>query len=111
MARMGSSGDGWGHIGATSGPRSIGSQRTTPVTIGQTTAQLTEQTQPSAAGHRDRPAVPDTEEVTPTAEALLWLASDSASHQAVHRRSGVARAVVLRPLGCNEATKEGALTC
>ena len=48
--------------GATSGPRSTGSQRTTPVTIGHTTAQLTEQTRPSAAGHRDRPAVPDTEE-------------------------------------------------
>src|SRR5918994_7022598 len=67
MVRMGSSGDGWGHIGATSGPRSTGSQRTTPVTIGHTTAQLTEQTRPSAAGHRDRPAVPDTEAHTGSA--------------------------------------------
>src|SRR4029453_16191383 len=43
--------------GATSGPRSTGSQRTTPVTIGQTTAQLTEETQPSAAGRRDPPEI------------------------------------------------------
>jgi hypothetical protein len=61
----------WGHVGATSGPRSTGSQRTTPVTIGQTTAQLTEQTRPSAAAHRDRPAVPDMEEVMPAAGLAL----------------------------------------
>jgi hypothetical protein len=36
--------DRWGHIGATSGPRTTGSQRTTPVTIGQATTQLTEHT-------------------------------------------------------------------
>jgi uncharacterized membrane protein len=36
--------DHWGHIGATSGPRATGSQRTTAVTIGPPSAQLTEHT-------------------------------------------------------------------
>jgi hypothetical protein len=53
-----------GHIGATSGPRTTGSQRTTSVTIGQVTTQLTEQTRPSAAGRRAAPRIPDTEGVT-----------------------------------------------
>ena len=54
--------DRWGHTGATSGPRTTGSQRTTAVTTGQTTAQLTEQTRPSAAGRHAAPRIPDTEE-------------------------------------------------
>jgi hypothetical protein len=33
--------DWWGHIGATSGPRTTGSQRTTAVTSGTTSCQLT----------------------------------------------------------------------
>jgi len=50
-----------GHTGATSGPRTTGLQRTTPVT-GLLSAHLTTQVGPCTAGHPDRPGVPDTEE-------------------------------------------------
>jgi hypothetical protein len=56
--------DRWGHIGATSGPRTTGSQRTTTVTSGPASCQFTSHIRPDSAGRRQRPAVPDTEEVT-----------------------------------------------
>ena len=55
--------DRWGHIGATSGPRTTGSQRTTAVTSGPASCQLTGHIRPDSAGRRKRPAVPDTEAV------------------------------------------------
>src|SRR5215216_138527 len=51
-------------------PASGGLSRTTPVTIGQATAQLTEQTRPSAAGRRAAPRIPDTEGVIAAALRL-----------------------------------------
>jgi hypothetical protein len=56
--------DRWGHIGATSGPRTTGSQRTTTVNTGTPSAHLSGQTQAGVAGHNDPPQVPDTEGVT-----------------------------------------------
>ena len=53
-----------GTAGATSGPQMTGSQRTTPVNTGPPSAEVTRHTPPPAAGRRDPPAVPDTEEVT-----------------------------------------------
>jgi hypothetical protein len=51
-----------GHTGATSGPRTTGLQRTTPVTTGPLSAHLTTRVGTCTAGHADRPAFPDTEE-------------------------------------------------
>jgi hypothetical protein len=45
--------DRWGHIGATPGPRTTGSQRTTPVNTGPPSAEVTGLTPPPAAGRRD----------------------------------------------------------
>jgi hypothetical protein len=50
------------HTGATSGPRITRPQRTTPVTVGPSSAQFIGQTA-SIAGGRDHPGLPDTEEV------------------------------------------------
>jgi hypothetical protein len=55
-----------GPLGATSGPRTTGSQRTTTVIAGPSSAQLTGQVEADVAGHRDRSGLSDTEEVTPT---------------------------------------------
>jgi hypothetical protein len=55
--------DRWGHPGATSGPRTTGSQRTTAVTSGPASSQLTGHIRPGSAGRRKCPTVPDTEEV------------------------------------------------
>jgi hypothetical protein len=55
--------DRWGHDGATSGPRPTRSQRTTPVNTGTTICRGHRVGSPSAAGHPDRPRVPDTEAV------------------------------------------------
>src|SRR5512132_4031674 len=52
-----------GHVGATSGPRATGSQRTTPVNTGPPSAEVTGHTPPPAAGRRDPPEISDTEEV------------------------------------------------
>jgi hypothetical protein len=54
----------WGHGGATSGPRTTGSQRTTPVNTGPPSAKVIGHTPPTAAGRGDPSAVPDTEGVT-----------------------------------------------
>jgi hypothetical protein len=54
--------DRWGHGGATSGPRTTGPQRTTSVTVGLSSAQLTDQAEADVAGRRDAPRLPDTEE-------------------------------------------------
>ena len=53
----------WGHVGATSGPRTTGAQRTRTVTVGLSSAQLTDQAEADVAGRRDAPRLPDTEEV------------------------------------------------
>jgi hypothetical protein len=58
-----------GHTGATSGPRSTGLQRTTPVTTGPLSAPLIDQMRADVAGRLDDLALPDTEEVTPTPRA------------------------------------------
>jgi len=54
--------DRWGHMGATSGPRTTRSQRTTTVTSGSASSQLTGQTWPSAAGCHRRSALSRAEE-------------------------------------------------
>jgi hypothetical protein len=46
--------DRWGHIGATSGPRMIGSQRTTRVTSGPASCQFTSHIRPDSAGRHLR---------------------------------------------------------
>ena len=51
----------WGHGGATSGPRTTGSQRTPPVNTGLPSAEVTEHTPLPAAGRRDPPEISDTE--------------------------------------------------
>jgi hypothetical protein len=62
MVRMGSLGrTARATSGATSGPPITGSQRTTTVTTGSPSAQLTG-TFPTTAGRRDPPRIPDTEE-------------------------------------------------
>jgi hypothetical protein len=64
MVRMGSLGWTGGANGATSGPRTTGSQRTIPVNTGPPSAKVTGHTPPPAAGRRDPREIPDTEEVT-----------------------------------------------
>jgi hypothetical protein len=53
-----------GHTGATSGPQTTGSQRTTAVTTGPGSSQLTRQTSHGAAGRRSPHGISDTERVT-----------------------------------------------
>jgi hypothetical protein len=57
--------DRWGHIRATSGPRTTRSQRTTTVIIGPPSTQLSRHTPPPTAGRRDLSGLSDTEEVAP----------------------------------------------
>ena len=74
--------DRWGHIGATSGPRTTGSQRTTTVTSGPASCQFTSHIRPDSAGRRQRPAVPDTEEdggSNPVAPTIPPLTSTNAA--------------------------------
>jgi hypothetical protein len=54
--------DRWGHIGATSGPRTTGPQWTTTVIAGPSSAQLAGQAEADVAGRRDPRQVSDTEE-------------------------------------------------
>jgi hypothetical protein len=73
--------DRWGHIGATPGPRTTGSQRTTPVNTGPPSAEVTGLIPPPAAGRRDPPEISDTEEITgsnPVAPTSKVLASGNA---------------------------------
>jgi hypothetical protein len=56
-------GDRWGHIGATSGPRTTGSQRTITVIAGLSSAQLSAQAEAGVAGQRGPPWLSDTEAV------------------------------------------------
>jgi hypothetical protein len=53
-----------GHIGATSGPRTTRSQRTTAVTIGPACPQVIARIDPGTAGNRDLPVLSRTEEVS-----------------------------------------------
>ena len=72
IARPAMEGHGWriafqardprGHIVATSGPRTTGSQRTRTATIGRASARLTGRTPPPAAGRCDPAGLSDTEE-------------------------------------------------
>jgi hypothetical protein len=54
--------DRWGHIGATSGPQTTGSQRTTTVTSGPASSQVMCHVRPGSAGRLDRPALSRTEQ-------------------------------------------------
>jgi hypothetical protein len=71
----------WGHTGATPGPRTTGPQRTTAVTIGPASAPLNEWTRPSAAGRRDLPRLPYTEDVAPTAAPPSRLANEAGDYR------------------------------
>ena len=92
-----------GHTGATSGPRTTGSQRTTPVTPGPVSQQFTARKRSGIAGHQHRPALPDTEEVTgsnPVAPTTPLLSRDFVN--SVVRR--VARRPMLGRLQRQEST-------
>jgi hypothetical protein len=75
--------DRWGHPGATSGPRTTGAQRTRTVTVGLSSAQLTDQAEADVAGRRDAPRLPRTEEVKDGARPNRW---SWALMLTVHRR-------------------------
>ena len=53
-----------GHIGPTSGPPTAGSQRTTAVTIGPASCQLTSHIRLESAGHLEPPGISDTEKLS-----------------------------------------------
>jgi hypothetical protein len=94
--------DRWGHTGATSGPRTTGSQRTIPVTPGSASPQL-----PCLLGQVPQVAATLQGSLTRkrscrTAGATVWLANDSASHPGVAAAVAMSHAMVRRPLRCNE---------